>query len=72
MAHIIINEAVRHGKPIIAGTRITVDDVLGWLESGMGYEEIEQEYGIHKEQIVAVIQYVSSFVRGEEVQATVA
>ena len=72
MAQIIIDEAVRHGKPTIAGTRITVDDVLGWLESGMTYDEIEQEYGIHKEQIVAVIQYASSFVRGEEVQAVVA
>ena len=69
MARIIIDEEVRHGKPIVEGTRITVDDVLGWLESGLGYEEIEQEYGITKEDIIEVIRYASSFVRGEEVHA---
>lgn len=72
MAHIIIDEKVRHGKPTIAGTRITVDDVFGWLENGMDYEEIEREYGINKEEILAVIQYASSFIRGEEVQAVAA
>lgn len=67
MVKIIINEKVRHGRPIIAGTRITVDDVLGWLESGLTYEEIEEEYGITKEDILAVIRYASSFIRGEEI-----
>ncbi len=72
MTQIIVNEKVRHGKPTIAGTRITVDDVLGWLESGMSYEEVEKEYGVNKEQIVIVIQYASSFLRGEEVHAATA
>lgn len=71
MAEIVIDQTVRHGKPTIAGTRITVDDVLGWLESGMAYEEIQQEYGITKEDIIAVIHYASSFVRGEEVQKAI-
>ncbi len=67
MVKITINEKVRHGRPIIAGTRITVDDVLGWLESGLTYEEIQEEYGITKEDILAVIRYASSFIRGEEI-----
>ena len=72
MAQIIIDEKIRHGKPIIKGTRITVDDVLGWLESGQDYDNIEQDYGITKEDILAVIRYASSIVRGEEVhRATV-
>ena len=54
MTRIIIDEKIRHGKPTIEGTRITVDDVLGWLESGISYEEIEQEYGITQEDIVLV------------------
>jgi len=72
MARIIIDQKVRHGKPTIAGTRITVDDVLGWLESGLTYEEIEQEYSLTKEDILSVIRYASSFVRGEEVYKAVA
>lgn len=66
MAKIIIDNKVRHGRPIITGTRITVDDVLGWLESGMTYEEIEREHKITKEDILVVIHYTSSIVRSEE------
>ena len=64
---IIVDEKIRHGKPIIKGTRITVDEVLGMLEAGMAYEEIEKEYDITKDQIVAVIKYATSFVIGEEI-----
>ena len=67
MNKIVVDPKIRHGKPTIAGTRITVDDVLGWLEAGMTYEEIEQEYGITKEQVVVVIHYAASFIQGEEV-----
>jgi len=45
-ARIVINDKIRHGKPIIKGTRITVDEVLGALIGGMNYEEIEREYGV--------------------------
>jgi len=72
MAEIIIDQGIRHGKPTIKGTRVTVDDVLGWLEGGMTYEEIQREYNINKEQILAVIRYAASFIRGEEVQKAVA
>ncbi len=67
MSRIVINPKVRHGKPTIEGTRITVDDVLGWLESGMSYGQIEEEYGISQKDIIEVIRYASSFIRGEEV-----
>ncbi len=67
MAKVIVDEKIRHGKPIVEGTRITVDEVLEMLEAGMTYEEIEKEYGLTKEQVLAVIKYTSSLVRGEEV-----
>ena len=67
MAEIIIDGKIRHGKPIVKGTRITVDEVLGMLESGMTYEEIEEEYGLNKEQAIAAIHYAASLVREEEV-----
>lgn len=67
MARIVIDEKVRHGKAVIEGTRITVDEALHLLESGMSYEEIEEEYGLTKEDILAVIRYASSLIQGEEV-----
>lgn len=68
MAEIVIDGDVRHGKPVIKGTRITVDEVLGMLESGMTHEEIKEEYGLGSEEIKAVISYAASMVRGEEVR----
>ena len=67
MAEIVIDAEIRHVKPILKGTRITVDEVLGMLESGMTYDEIKKEYGLTKEQILTVIKYVASLVQGEHV-----
>jgi len=67
-ARIVIDDKIRHGKPIIKGTRITVDEVLGALIGGMAYEEIEREYGVEREDILAVLEYTASFVRGEEIR----
>jgi len=51
MKEVIINDKIRFGKPIIAGTRITVEEVLGALAGGMSYKEIEEEYGVTEEDI---------------------
>lgn len=34
------NPNKRFGKPCVRDTRITVYDVLGWLEAGMDFKEI--------------------------------
>jgi uncharacterized protein (DUF433 family) len=38
--HITVNPGVRSGKPCLAGTRITVYDVLEYLAGGMSEEQI--------------------------------
>ena len=43
-SHISIDPQVRFGKPCISGTRITVYDVLGWLASGMSFDEIINDF----------------------------
>ena len=35
---------IRFGKPCIAGTRIAVQDILGWLASGMTNAEIVEDF----------------------------
>jgi uncharacterized protein (DUF433 family) len=54
---IIVNDKIRFGKPIIEGTRITVDEILGALAGGMSYEEIKEEYGITEKDIKAVLTF---------------
>ena len=39
-----INPEKRFGKPCVRDTRITVYDVLGWLSSGMTYDEILADF----------------------------
>jgi len=65
---IIIDPEIRFGKPIIKGTRITVEEILGALAGGMDFKEIEKEYGVKKEDILAVIKYAASFLKGVEIK----
>ena len=67
MNRIVIDPKIMHGKPVIKGTRVPVEVILGALVSGMTYEEIEKEYGIAKEDIAASIEHAAKFVIGEEV-----
>ena len=39
-----IDSSIRFGKPCIIGTRIAVQDILGWLASGMSNEEIIEDF----------------------------
>ena len=48
-SYISIDPEIRFGKPCIAGTRIAVSDILQWLASGMGNNEILQDYPSLKE-----------------------
>lgn len=55
------------GKPIIAGTRMSVESILELLSSGMEIKEILVEYSfLEKEQIQAAIDYAKILVGKEE------
>lgn len=41
---IVIDPAVRFGKPTVRGTRITVGDVLSYLASGMSEDELLSDF----------------------------
>lgn len=55
-----INADVHFGKPCLKGTRISVYDVLGWLASGMAYDQISDDYPeISRPQILACLAYAA-------------
>ena len=68
MERIITDPKIMHGKPIIKGTRVPVDVILGSLIGGMTYEEIEKEYGVKREDVIATIEYAARFVMGEKIR----
>lgn len=57
------NPKILGGKPIIAGTRISVEVILEFLAGGMEIKEMLREYPfLTKEQIQASIQYAAKQV----------
>ena len=68
---IIPDPSVLTGKPIIRGTRISVDLVPGLLASGWNESVILNEYhGPGHEDIRACLQYAQEIIRDERVYAT--
>jgi len=67
-AMISIDPEMRHGKPVIKGTRVPVDIILGSLAGGMGLKEIAKEYGIGREDVLAAIEYAAKIVAKEEIK----
>lgn len=63
---IVLDPNIRGGKPTLRGTRITVDEALGFLESGMDYAAIQREYSLTRVQLQAAIAYANAFLKGEE------
>ena len=66
---ISVNEKVRFGKPVITGTRVPVDLILGKLAGGMTYEEVMAEYEITREDILAALDYAAKTLSSEEIRA---
>lgn len=57
---IVINPKIMLGKPVIKGTRLTVQHILGLLAQGMSIEDIMQEYkNLTKEDIFACLAFYS-------------
>lgn len=63
-----INPKIMLGKPVVKGTRITVEIILQKLANGQTEEQIISSYPLlTKEDIKACIQYAANLVSLEEV-----
>ena len=61
MAKIVVNPEILAGKPTIEGTRLSVEHVLGLLNSGMSDAEIIEDYPeLNEESLQAVCEFDSS------------
>lgn len=66
--HIIVDPAVLTGKPVIRGTRLSVDFVVGLLGQGWGETEILHNYpGVTHDDIAACLNYASEMLQAEKV-----
>jgi len=69
-ARIVMRPGLVGGKPVIRGTRVSVEFILGLLASGMNIEDILEDYQhLSREDILAALHYAENLVRHEEVLA---
>ncbi len=60
LERIVLNPKVMVGKPVIKGTRLTVEYILNLLAHGAAPEEIIQEYqGLTQQDIQACILFAT-------------
>jgi len=57
---ITIESGKRAGKPCIRGMRISVNDILGWLASGMSVQDILSDFDeLTEDDIYAALSYAA-------------
>ena len=65
---IIVDPEIMVGKPIIKGTRITVELVLGLLAQGERMDEVLEAYPhLKREDIYAALGYAEKIIREERI-----
>ncbi len=66
---ISIDPKVMGGKPVIKGTRVPVQVIVGALAGGMSAEEICKDYRVKVEDIQAALAYAAEALAEEKVHA---
>ncbi|HEU0010237.1 MAG TPA: DUF433 domain-containing protein [Verrucomicrobiae bacterium] len=57
---VVVNPDVCNGKPVVRGTRITVQTVLEFLAAGDSAEDVLEEYpSLTREDVQACLDYAS-------------
>jgi uncharacterized protein (DUF433 family) len=66
--YIEINSKIMLGKPIIKGTRITVEQILGQFSVIDSIDEILRSYPhLTKEQVHAALAFAADSIKGDEI-----
>lgn len=64
---ITANRDTRFGKPVISGTRVPVDVVVGKIAGGMTIDAVKTQYDLTKTQILAALKYAANIVASEDI-----
>ena len=68
MRRIICNPEILGGKPVVEGTRLSVDHILGLLSHGMSHADIVEAYPeLTVEDVNEVIRYAAESLHNDVV-----
>jgi len=65
---ITVDPAIKGGKPVLTGTRVPVDVILGHLAAGDSVEMVAAEYGITRHDVLAALAYAAELASHEEIR----
>jgi uncharacterized protein (DUF433 family) len=64
---IVTDPNILVGKPVVKGTRISVELILGWLANGWTFEQILESYPhIARDDILAALAFAAERLREED------
>lgn len=68
MDRIVLDPNVLAGKPVIRGTRLSVDFIVGLLAEGWSEADIQRNYpGVTHEDVAACLRYAAEVLQSERV-----
>ena len=68
---IVVDPNVQAGKPVVKGTRLTVDFILGLFASGWSAEQVVENYpSLNQESLRAVFAFAAEALGDESVYPT--
>ena len=59
---ITIDPKVKSGKPVIKGTRVGVELIIGQIAGGMSIDQVADEYELSAEDVKAALRYAAHLV----------
>ncbi|MEK7476354.1 MAG: DUF433 domain-containing protein [Candidatus Coatesbacteria bacterium] len=66
---ITVDPGVRVGKPVIKGTRVPVEVLVGKMAGGMTCDEVAEAYGVAREDVLAALAYAAESISREHILA---
>lgn len=63
--HIEINPRIKGGKPVIKGTRVPIEVIVGALAGGANPEEVSEAYAVTPEQVRACLAFAAEVLAEE-------
>jgi uncharacterized protein (DUF433 family) len=65
-----VDSGIHFGKPYVAGTRITVQNVLELINEGISFDDIKRDFypDLETDDIKACMDYAISLINAEDVR----
>ena len=64
---IVADPEILVGKPVVKGTRLSVEFVVGLAANGISHEAIAERWGLAAEDVRACLRYAQELVQAERV-----